>query len=73
MTKEVRRVSLVVTAMFVSLFVAGTLLQAVNTEALANDPRNVRNIYESYKTQRGPILVDGKPIAESVAVDSAYR
>ena len=73
MTRELRRVSLVVAAMFISLFIAGTLLQAVNTEAVANDPRNVRNIYESYKTQRGPILVDGKPIAESVAVDSAYR
>jgi len=73
MTKELRRVSLVVAAMFISLFIAGTLLQAVNTEAVANDPRNVRNIYESYKTQRGPILVDGKPIAESVAADNAYR
>jgi peptidoglycan glycosyltransferase len=52
MTKELRRVSLVVAAMFISLFIAGTLLQAVNTEAVANDPRNVRNIYESYKTQR---------------------
>ena len=73
MTKELKRVSLVVASMFLSLFLAGTLVQAVNTEAVANDPRNVRNIYESYKTQRGPILVDGKPIAESVPVDNAYR
>jgi peptidoglycan glycosyltransferase len=72
-TKELRRVSLVVAAMFISLFIAGTLLQAVNTEAVANDPRNVRSIYESYKTQRGPILVDGKPIAKSVPADNAYR
>ena len=73
MTKELRRISLVVAAMFISLFIAGTLLQAVNTEAVANDPRNVRSIYESYKTQRGPILVDGKPIAESLPADNAYR
>jgi len=73
MTKELRRVSLVVAAMFISLFIAGTLLQAVNTEAVAEDPRNVRNIYESYKTQRGPILVDGKPIASSEPSDNAYR
>ena len=73
MTKELKRVSLVVASMFLSLFLAGTLVQAINTEAVANDPRNVRNIYESYKTQRGPILVDGKPIAESVPVDNAYR
>lgn len=73
MTKELRRVSLVVAAMFLSLFIAATLLQAVNTDAVANDPRNVRNIYESYKTQRGPILVDGKAIARSVPSDNAYR
>jgi peptidoglycan glycosyltransferase len=73
MTKELRRVSLVVAAMFMSLFVSATLLQGVNTEALADDPRNVRNIYESYKTQRGPILVDGKPIAKSIPSDNAYR
>jgi len=73
MTKELRRVSLVVAAMFLSLFIAATMLQAVNPEAVADDPRNVRNIYESYKTQRGPILVDGKPIAFSEPVDNAYR
>ena len=73
MTKELRRVSLVVAAMFISLFISATLLQGVNTEALADDPRNVRNIYESYKTQRGPILVDGKPIAKSIPSDNAYR
>ena len=73
MTKELKRVSLVVAAMFMSLFVSATLLQGVNTEALADDPRNVRNIYESYKTQRGPILVDGKPIAKSIPSDNAYR
>ncbi len=73
MIRELKRVSLVVAVMFLSLFVAGTLLQGVNTEALADDPRNVRNIYESYKTQRGPILVDGKPIAKSVPSDNAYR
>ena len=73
MSKELRIVSLVVAAMFLSLFIAATLLQAVNTEALAEDPRNVRNIYESYKTQRGPILVDGKAIASSIPSDNAYR
>ena len=73
MNKELKRVSLVVAAMFISLFISATLLQGVNTEALADDPRNVRNIYESYKTQRGPILVDGKPIAKSIPSDNAYR
>lgn len=73
MTKELRRVALVVATMFLSLFIASTMIQAVNPEAVADDPRNVRNIYESYKTQRGPILVDGKPIAYSEPSDNAYR
>jgi peptidoglycan glycosyltransferase len=73
MIKELKRVSLVVAAMFISLFIAATTVQGVNTEALADDPRNVRNIYESYKTQRGPILVDGKAIASSIPSDNAYR
>jgi peptidoglycan glycosyltransferase len=73
MIKELKRVSLVVAAMFISLFVSATALQGVNTEALADDPRNVRNIYESYKTQRGPLLVDGKAIASSAPTDNAYR
>jgi len=73
MIKELKRVSLVVAVMFLSLFVAATLLQAVNAEDLADDPRNVRDIYESYKTQRGPILVDGKAIASSIPSSNAYR
>ena len=73
MTKELKRVSLVVAVMFLTLFISATTIQGINTEALAEDPRNVRNIYESYKTKRGPILVDGKPIAQSVESDNAYR
>jgi peptidoglycan glycosyltransferase len=73
MTKELRRVSLVVAAMFLSLFISASSIQALDGEALADDPRNVRNLYESYKTLRGPILVDGKAIATSVESDNAYR
>jgi peptidoglycan glycosyltransferase len=73
MTKELKRVSLVVAAMFLSLFISASAIQALDSEALADDPRNVRNLYESYKTLRGPILVDGKAIATSVESDNAYR
>lgn len=73
MTRELKRVSLLVALMFLSLFVAATAIQGVGTEAYNDDPRNVRNIYESYKTQRGPILVDGKAIARSIAASDAYR
>jgi peptidoglycan glycosyltransferase len=73
MTKELKRVSLVVAAMFLSLFISASAIQALDSRALADDPRNVRNLYESYKTLRGPILVDGKPIATSVESGNAYR
>ncbi|MFM7014345.1 MAG: peptidoglycan D,D-transpeptidase FtsI family protein [Actinomycetota bacterium] len=73
MTRELRRVTLAVAAMFLTLFISATTIQSFNTEAIAQDPRNVRSLYESYKTKRGPILVDGKPIASSVEVNDAFR
>jgi peptidoglycan glycosyltransferase len=73
MIRELKRVSLVVATMFLALFISASIIQAVDSEALADDPRNVRSLYEGYKTLRGPILVDGKPIASSIESDDAYR
>ena len=73
MIRELKRVSLVVATMFIALFISASLIQAVDSEALAEDPRNVRSLYEGYKTLRGPILVDGKPIASSAEADDAYK
>ena len=73
MIRELKRVSLVVVTMFLALFVSASAIQAVDSQTLADDPRNVRSLYEGYKTLRGPILVDGKAIASSVEADDAYR
>lgn len=73
MNRELKRVSVVIFAMFASLFVAATGIQVINAETLASDQRNVRTVYDSYKTQRGSILVDGQPIVESLSSDDAYR
>ena len=73
MTKELKRVSLVVAMMFIALFVSSSFVQGAGGQSYANDPRNVRSIYDSYKTLRGPILIDGKPIASSIDSDDAYR
>lgn len=73
MKRELKRVSLVIFVMFLSLFISATSIQAVNTEELAKDQRNVRAVYDSYKTQRGAILVDGQPIAYSEPADDVYR
>lgn len=73
MNRELRRVSYVIFVMFLSLFIATTGIQIVNADAYSQDQHNVRTAYDSYKTQRGAILVDGQPIVESVKSDDIYR
>ena len=71
MNRELRRVSLVIMAMFAALFVSSTAIQFGFADSLNNDPRNVRTLYDSYKTKRGAILVQGQPIAQSVQTADA--
>ena len=73
MRNELKRVSIVIFIMFLSLFVATTGIQVIGADSYSADQRNVRSIYDSYKTQRGAILVDGQPIAQSVNSDDVYR
>lgn len=73
MNKELRRVSTVVLVMFLSLFLSSTLIQVVTADDLKADGRNARTLYASYATERGPILVDGQPIAYSSPVDDEFK
>ena len=73
MNRELKRISLVIMAMFASLFVATTAIQFGFADQLNNDPRNVRTLYDSYKTKRGAILVAGQPIVQSVQSADAYH
>jgi peptidoglycan glycosyltransferase len=73
MTPEIKRVANFILLMFLSLFVAASAMQVLNADSLSNDPRNQRAVYEGYKTQRGAILVNNKPIAESIKTSNAYR
>ena len=43
---------LVLTLMFLGLFAMASSIQVLRTEALYEDPRNVRASLETYKTQR---------------------
>ena len=63
MNRELKRVSLLIFVMFLSLFVASTTIQIFAADSLAQDQNNVRSAYDSYKTQRGAILIDGQPMA----------
>ncbi len=60
-------------AMFLSLFVASTGIQVLSATDLAKDSRNVRTLYDSYKTQRGALLVDGRAIAGSIKTNDAFH
>ena len=73
MRKEIRRVTNFILLMFVSLFVAASAMQVINADALNNDSRNQRAVYDGYKTQRGAILVDNKAIAESSTSKDSYH
>lgn len=73
MNRELRRVMLVIVTMFVALFVSASLIQVLSADSLAQDPRNVRSVYDSYKTQRGAILINGNPIAYSQKSDDNFH
>lgn len=73
MNRELKRVSIVALLMFLTLLVSSTIIQYVQAEALGADSRNSRTLYESYSIERGPILLDGEPIASSQPSDDNYK
>jgi len=72
-TKELKRVSIVVLLMFLALFTSGTVIQVFSADELKADDRNSRTLYASFSAERGPILVEGVPIASSQPVDDDYK
>lgn len=73
MNRQVRRVGLALVVMFLALFLMASSIQVLRADSLYSDSRNIRASYETYKTQRGPILVGGVPVVESVPYNDAYR
>lgn len=73
MITPLRRVGIVVLAMFAALFVSSSAIHVVASEDIAEDSRNVRNLYESFSAERGQILVGGVPIARSIPVDTQFK
>jgi peptidoglycan glycosyltransferase len=72
MTKELRRVTIVMLFMFLSLFAATSWIQVVDADSLAVNPNNTRSLLDSYEIQRGSLIVDGTPIAYSVPADDEF-
>lgn len=73
MSKELKRVSIVMLLMFFALFTSTSIIQVFQTDSLSANPRNARTLYDSFSAQRGSILVDGKEIAMSKPVDDNFE
>lgn len=72
MTKELRRLSIVMLAMFLALFASTSIIQVLQANALTNTSGNTRALYDSYEVQRGSIVASGAAIASSVPSDDVY-
>lgn len=72
MTKEIRRLSIIVAFMFVALFASTSVIQVVQASALNEDPNNRRAQYDRYEVRRGPIIAGGEQIARSQATDDEF-
>ncbi len=73
MNKPIRTMSVFCMVLFLCLLLNATYVQYVSSSSLNdhNDNRRVRDA--EFSRKRGAILVDGKPIAQSVPVDDQYK
>jgi peptidoglycan glycosyltransferase len=71
----IRRLAAIVLVLFGALLLSTTYIQFVQAASLRDQPGNRRTLLENYARQRGPILVDGKAVAQSVPSndDLKYR
>ena len=72
MTKELRRLSILMLVMFLALFASTSWIQAIQAEALSENSANKRALYDSYEVQRGSIIASGSAIATSVPSGDVY-
>ncbi|WP_265442683.1 peptidoglycan D,D-transpeptidase FtsI family protein [Flexivirga meconopsidis] len=73
MNAPIRRLGLVVAAMFCSLLVAATIIQFAQARSLDNKPGNRRTLLASYSKERGSILVGGNAVAYSSPTDDQLK
>ena len=73
MKKPLTHISIVGFVMFALLFGSTSWVQFVTADSLNNNALNNRKVLDQLARDRGPILVDGKPIAYSEPVDDKYK
>ncbi|MCW2841451.1 MAG: cell division protein FtsI, partial [Aeromicrobium sp.] len=66
MNRPIRNIAVACLALFVALLVNANFVQFVQADELNSKNGNKRVINEEFSRDRGAILVDGKPVAESV-------
>jgi len=71
--RQIRRVGVVLMALFVALFLNLNYLQVIRAHDLANDPRNTRVAVRDFSKARGQIIAaDGTVVARSVSSGDAF-
>lgn len=73
MNAPIRRLSVVLAALFAALLVATTFIQFFQAKSLAAMPANKRTLLDNYSRERGQILVAGQPVATSVPSNDQYQ
>ena len=73
MNTQIRRLFMVVLAMFAALGIASTSIQFFQAPSLNADERNSRRILHAAELDRGPIIVAGTAIASSTKVEDSTR
>ena len=73
MNNPIRRLSLLVAALFCTLFIATSWIQFVQAGELRDRPGNRRTLLASYSQERGAILVGGEAVARSEATDDELK
>ena len=73
MNRPIRRVALAMLILFGLLIANANYVQVFEGDKLRTDPGNTRVLLDEYERQRGTIVVDGQPVAESVPTDDKLK
>ncbi len=73
MNRPVRRVAAAMLILFGLLIANANYVQVFEADKLRSDPGNTRVLLDEYERQRGTLVVEGSPVAESVPTDDKLK
>jgi len=73
MTRQINRVTLILIFLMLALIANLSYIQFFNSNELRNRPGNQRVLLAEYSKQRGPILINSEPVAQSVATNDSLK